>query len=288
MEGTYLLNGHALSMLARGKRGGARLGAGRPRIHPKKEKPATGLCLSCGDAFERVKNTRHCQACAARRKALKDYAGCSHEKPKFANGKERKFCFDCSPKPPKRPRKVWQPENVEQRVCAHCETSFAARMPTAKYCGESCGNAANNQKQAERIAATRRDIPCEFCGALFRSGRRKKFCSGDCGTRHQYAAKNGHTHYRRARRYGCAYEPVDRLIVFKRCRWICRACGCRTPRTLLGSQHGDAPVLDHIVPMARGGAHAYSNVHLLCRTCNHLKGTSTMEEFLLWMRTCPA
>src|SRR4051794_25952168 len=44
--------------------------------------------------------------------------------------------------------------------------------------------------------------------------------------------------------------------------------------------------LDHLTPLAMGGASGLENLVLCCRLCNQVKGHSTLEEFifgLLWI-----
>lgn len=38
-------------------------------------------------------------------------------------------------------------------------------------------------------------------------------------------------------------------------------------------------VLDHVIPISRGGMNIDDNVQLLCPTCNLSKGAKTMEEW---------
>jgi hypothetical protein len=83
------------------------------------------------------------------------------------------------------------------------------------------------------------------------------------------------------RRAGTKLEatPVDRLAVFARDGWRCRACLMEvqpnaTPKTRL------APELDHIVPLSRGGSHTPDNVQLLCSRCNMRKGARLTTEEL--------
>lgn len=49
----------------------------------------------------------------------------------------------------------------------------------------------------------------------------------------------------------------------------CAACGAT-----------DNLVIDHIVPIKRGGGHGVENLQALCRSCNIKKHTKTMEEFM--------
>jgi 5-methylcytosine-specific restriction endonuclease McrA len=67
---------------------------------------------------------------------------------------------------------------------------------------------------------------------------------------------------------GVAADRIDPIKVFERDRWRCQLCGCSTPERLRGQMVDHAPELDHIVPLARGGAHTWSNVQCACRRCN--------------------
>jgi 5-methylcytosine-specific restriction endonuclease McrA len=43
----------------------------------------------------------------------------------------------------------------------------------------------------------------------------------------------------------------------------------------------DAPELDHIVPLACGGAHTYQNTQCTCRECNGRKGATILGQLRL-------
>lgn len=73
-------------------------------------------------------------------------------------------------------------------------------------------------------------------------------------------------------------ETVDPISVFDRDRWICQLCGKRTPRRLRGLVDPSAPELDHIIPLALGGAHAWFNVQCACRECNGRKGAKVLGQ----------
>jgi 5-methylcytosine-specific restriction endonuclease McrA len=67
--------------------------------------------------------------------------------------------------------------------------------------------------------------------------------------------------------------------VFVRDKWKCKACGCNTPQSLRGTCDPDAPELDHIIPLSRGGWHAPDNCQTLCRQCNQDKGAQLEHEW---------
>jgi len=61
---------------------------------------------------------------------------------------------------------------------------------------------------------------------------------------------------------------LSRREVFHRDRHTCQYCG-RVAHDL---------TLDHIVPRHRGGSHTWDNLVAACKTCNHRKGSKTLDE----------
>lgn len=54
----------------------------------------------------------------------------------------------------------------------------------------------------------------------------------------------------------------------------CHLCG------EIGEYGGrDGLHIDHVIPIARGGAHAMDNLRPACATCNHMKNRSTLDEY---------
>lgn len=76
--------------------------------------------------------------------------------------------------------------------------------------------------------------------------------------------------HRRARKYGVEIEPVNRRKVIERDQSTCYMCGRRLA-------HWEV-VLDHVVPVSRGGAHSESNMRVACRPCNLRKSNKLLEE----------
>lgn len=163
----------------------------------------------------------------------------------------------------------------EERSCSYCIAPFIAKTAQSRKC-EVC---ASGRKPKLPKA-------CVDCGEEVLGTASKKRC-GKCArraSRASHALIHGRTkkHRQRARKFGVDYEPVNPLKVFDRDGWRCQLCGVRTPKKLRGSMDDRAPELDHIHPMAAGGAHSYANTHLACRRCNIDKGARPLGQLLLF------
>jgi hypothetical protein len=73
---------------------------------------------------------------------------------------------------------------------------------------------------------------------------------------------------RRARLKAAGKEPVSVAVVFERAGWRCELCGVKTPAELRGTYKSNAPTVDHIIAVVRGGTHTYDNLRCACRKCN--------------------
>ena len=118
-------------------------------------------------------------------------ATCTHDKPLFANGKARMFCYTCAPKPVKKDRKPYTPKSIETVACAQCGGFFARGLGHAKYCSADCRSKSCN-KVAQIARVDRADRPCKQCGVIFTPEygvKRKYHCSEDCRVQHRMAHK---------------------------------------------------------------------------------------------------
>lgn len=225
---------------ARQGAGGARPGAGRPRlIGPKLSEGKPGLGLT-----DKAKP----------KKPHWPHRECPHEKPVFANGKLRKHCFDCYPKPEPKPRKNYEPKVLQLLVCAApgCTNDFVQMRPGHLYCCGTCRNWVCNRSERHKL---RVDSASRGC----RRGLRL------------------------TRKHGGKHSKFNVSDVFLRDGWSCRACGIPTPTELRGLHAHNSPELDHVIPLSRGGDHSVENTQCLCRSCNLLKSNRTMNEFVRWM-----
>lgn len=121
---------------------------------------------------------------------------------------------------------------------------------------------------------------CKECGCVFvpeYGSKRRAFCSRECASKYNEKQKPKN-HQQRAKRYGVKYEWFSDMVILKRDGWRCYICGCSTPRELRGTYEDNAPEIDHIVPLSRGGAHTKDNVRCCCRACNIAKTNMTLKE----------
>jgi 5-methylcytosine-specific restriction endonuclease McrA len=94
--------------------------------------------------------------------------------------------------------------------------------------------------------------------------------------RHREANPEKHReneHRRRARKNGATIGPVDEAAVYELYGHRCIYCGATEDLTL-----------DHVIPLAAGGAHSEDNLVVACRSCNASKNARPLEE---WLETWP-
>lgn len=117
---------------------------------------------------------------------------------------------------------------------------------------------------------------CADCGAECSKARTssRRLCLPCTATRARAIKHRAKSMRRHALRVG---EKVDPIAIFDRDGWTCQGCGIPTPREHRGKSHWDSPELDHIVALAVGGKHEWSNLQCLCRRCNIRKGAGGIQ-----------
>jgi 5-methylcytosine-specific restriction endonuclease McrA len=113
---------------------------------------------------------------------------------------------------------------------------------------------------------------CLSCGKTFLANKKKRLhCSGVCADNTANMRNWKHLQNRRARLRGATIESFGRKEIFERDGWICGICAdpidpdLKLPNTMSAS-------VDHIIPIARGGAHERANVQAAHLKCNVIKG----------------
>jgi hypothetical protein len=228
--------------------------------------------------------------------------------PKPKRGRYPVFCSDaCRTDGKGLHASKWAVANYikEPFVCWWCG-KFSQRYRTTKFCGRDCRHKMALQMRGLRPSASgnhrMRFKKCRACDESFmcKSDNDKYLCSDQClkdwarinrprasfsmyrespghwvRLTFEHLYPNGHDlsygEVRRIRLQLAWMEYVDPDVVMLRDGFKCQSCGVDTPKSLRGMNHPDAPHIDHIRPLAKAGLHQYSNVQLLCRTCNLMK-----------------
>ncbi|MFF9118263.1 HNH endonuclease [Streptomyces massasporeus] len=180
-------------------------------------------------------------------------------------------------------------------TCIQCGRDAAVTKATSRFCSRDCWYEAKRLATAQahsqivlwrrnrhplRIQIIRVRKPlrrrwysacCPMCATWFVTDNPlHQHCSSRCGKR---AAKDR----RRALEREAFVSPVSRTRIFERDRWTCQLCGKRVKRDAVVPDPM-APVLDHVLPLARGGTHEPANAQLAHYRCNSLKSDSVWGD----------
>lgn len=176
------------------------------------------------------------------------------------------------------------------RLCACGLTISADRL---KWCSKACRDKHRSRTRPRvpsswRVSQSPRrckECATEFVPPFTGGGRPPACCSDECRRKRKRLvickARRVSKARRRAVERGCDAERFDPFEIFERDNWRCQLCGCDTPSKLRGTYEDNAPELDHIIPIARGGHHTRANTQCACRVCNLLKSDRMPDEMAL-------
>lgn len=124
-------------------------------------------------------------------------------------------------------------------------------------------------------------LQCKYCGKTFEQHRGSLFCSIECAHKYSHYYKHKQKTYRtqKAKKNGNYDKSITLAKVYKRDHGVCYICG---KHLILNDDYNrlDAPTIEHVVPICRGGTHTWDNVRLACRACNNAKGTKLLKEYI--------
>jgi hypothetical protein len=162
-------------------------------------------------------------------------------------------------------------------TCELCAESFSgAGVIFGRFCSDDCAKRNDNAKRY-RGSTPKPRVTSFSCLACLREcvpGRDGvdpkafKFCSFQC-------KREWHRDRRRVLP-DVFSDGVSRADLYARDGWRCQLCGRGVKRDA-STPHPLAPVLDHIIPLARGGPHDSTNVQLAHYRCNGIKGAGTFN-----------
>jgi 5-methylcytosine-specific restriction endonuclease McrA len=202
------------------------------------------------------------------------------------------------------------PKQPEEKRCAFCGKKFIpqSRNSQGAYCSKECRGKARwkrkkeqeygswenyemflKKKRKEKIEATLKrkqkekeertqEKTCVVCGAVFKTiNPAQKTCSKQCAKRWEYSRKQ-----RRIPKDRIIDKDITLEALYRRDSGVCYLCGkpCdwndRDKETnTVGALY---PTIDHLIPLAHGGTHAWKNIRLAHFACNVNKSDTLLPD----------
>jgi hypothetical protein len=262
----------------------------RKRAHGDPAAPAmvTKPCEYCGEKFTGRRNRRWCgwkcrsrsmgakpaEEIIANAKCRKTYH-CEHCAVEFRPKRvaNNRFCSrDCAfAHKAERKTKVKAP--LPPKPCIDCSLPIRRGQRCTK-----CSRARTLKAGREAYYASRGDVVCRDCAApIANDGSYQRRCPS-CWADRDQALRRAARQVRKHRQRVATVERFDPLEVLERDGWRCHMCGKRTPKERRGTFHDNAPELDHIIPLAKGGSHSRANTACSCRRCNLRKSDKVLGQ----------
>jgi len=229
-------------------------------------------CKECGRAAQgrssltKALHTHTCRVCATEYQNIAAKSNLCSNKCKLRAWKTNKGHYAQAAKA----RETRQEASVAAKALAHKRFMEAAAQKQALRVAKAYWDA--EMKELSRLS------DCVVCGRTYRRFGLQSVCSTQCGESRYRATRHAGRVARRAILKAARVEPVDPIKVCERDNWRCYLCGCETPKAMRGTYEPNAPEVDHVVPVTRGGKDCYSNVKCSCRSCNGIKSNFLLEE----------
>lgn len=219
-------------------------------------------CKACGNVQERHANSKLEMLQCDKRIEVE------REELRRIREKERELRKD-------RPRKENEYTKTE---CVQCGKAFLRRSGNHKYCSNECARKANSKK----VIRTKN---CKECGREFKTDHGKTlYCSPKCSNKYR-RKRNTLSKDKRLSLNGKIDYSISLKKLYKRDKGICYICGKEcNPKDIKITDEGyyiageDYPSIDHVIPIAKGGKHAWNNIRLAHRHCNAVKSDKLINE----------
>jgi 5-methylcytosine-specific restriction endonuclease McrA len=166
-------------------------------------------------------------------------------------------------------RERWNGRLARQCRCEWCDIPFTTMDRRKRFCSRPCKDRAKDAARQAVIEAAKPERQCIHCGVdMPRSMRADaRFCSEDCNSAaHNLKRGNGRLGPGRRR-------EIERAYIIERDGSRCHLCGKKCKPEEIH--------LDHLIPLSRGGTHAYENVRVAHAFCNLSKRDQPRNEQLL-------
>lgn len=168
------------------------------------------------------------------------------------------------------------------RSCPECGTDISGMRSNAVYCSRTCkSNAASKRAYIDgrgRIGDTarylkERDRRIAGARAYYYQTRERRLETSKIWREANPDKRAAMGNNRRARKYGnpgyVGVSGADWAAIKRRANGTCTYCGALVANL----------VMDHVIPLARGGRHAIGNIAAACVTCNSAKTDLFVSEW---------
>lgn len=238
---------------------------GRPRQRCETCNPRMRQCVCCGDQMGGKAEPAVCRTCRStltpeqkhdigliKYNSLRNCVACGVRR-LFPWNTETPCCLSCR-------RSLSHDEKVRLGVCKprqkRVQQPWSERKPKRQIC-QMCGG--------EHFAKNPKRVYCDDCLPI-------RFSVDPRRNQRNMAKK-------RARKVAAFVEDVDPTTLFERDGWRCHICGKKCRQDVDGL-HPQAPTIDHVIPLSKGGEHSYKNTACAHRRCNVSKGARDIGQQL--------
>lgn len=229
--------------------------------------PETASTMADADSSQ---SSRHCRACACPIPKYKQLCrACFSSRRKVSQRQwpsRSKACVTCA--------RVRRTTLTSRLLCHRCSQLQSRTLIPCPRCGKEFWPWANgmharkfcSQTCIAKPKAQRSQLACAWCGSNFTPFGPQRYCSKRC-------ARRTHAHAHHLRRRGIrGVEPIPIHEIYRRDNGRCGLCLKRVPADFgYRKPYSQAPTLDHIVPLSKGGKHVRENVQLAHFGCNSRK-----------------
>lgn len=238
---------------------------------------ASGLCNIRGVTL--IENNSSAIVAVAKRSNARELCTCQHCGIVFKPKSTDRVTF-CSRECAFHSKAKVEYSSIYAGYCNGCGGAFVSRRKRA-YCCADCV-----PSNIREYVSTAPEVKiCRCCGKEYKpkgATRPEDYCSKTCKHKSYKKQRGISNAKRRARMRGVDSELVDPFKVFDRDGWRCQLCGVKTPKSKRGTYAENAPELDHIIPLSKGGSHKYTNTQCACRKCNQDKSDTPLGQMLLF------
>ena len=170
----------------------------------------------------------------------------------------------------KRERRAATPKH--QHACVECGKAYETSHRKPSFCSAPCRTRwmdAHNPTRCSTHGCNKGVRSLGLCHLHHKQAKRSQGVAGYNGPWNERRKAN--SQQRRAMKLGTQTEKIHSLTVYERDAWTCGLCSTLVDQNL-AHPHPMSASLDHVLPLAKGGTHTYTNVQLAHLTCNVSKG----------------